>query len=194
MKIYMIRHGESTANAERKHAGWAQVPLTERGRADAIAAGALIEGLHFDRVYVSDLIRARETMELALPNTEAIESPLLREISVGELAGFTAAECLEKYGEPYLTEKGRRNFRPFGGEDYDMHFSRVVEFARLLAANPVPTVAVFCHEGTIRCMLDLVEGVRHTPADTPLGNGSVSVFEFDGKSWSCAEWNRTKNA
>ena len=87
MKIYMIRHGESTANAERKHAGWAQVPLTERGRADAIAAGALIEGLHFDRVYVSDLIRARETMELALPNTEAIESPLLREISVGELAG-----------------------------------------------------------------------------------------------------------
>ena len=60
MKLYMIRHGESTANAEGKHAGWGQIPLTDKGRDDARHAGTLLEGVTFDRVYVSDLLTTNE--------------------------------------------------------------------------------------------------------------------------------------
>ena len=39
MKLYLVRHGQSVANATKIHSGWSQVPLTEQGRADAARAG-----------------------------------------------------------------------------------------------------------------------------------------------------------
>lgn len=192
MKLYMIRHGESTANAEKKHAGWAQIPLTEKGREDAKLAGKLLHGIQFDRIWVSDLIRAKETLSLALPDAEATETPLLREIGVGELSGKTIAECTELYGEPYLREKVNYNFVPFGGENHEMHLDRVRRFADTVAKDGADTVAAFCHAGSIRCMLDHVEGVFHKPKDTPVINGSVSIFEYADGKWSCIAWNQTE--
>lgn len=193
MKLYMIRHGESIANAEGKHAGWWQVPLTEKGREDARLAGTRLEGVELDRIYVSDLLRAKETMELALPTVEdAVETPLLREISVGELAGRRVAECPEIYGDAYLTNKEDYNFVPYGGENHEMHLARVSFFAEKIAKSEEGTVAAFCHAGTIRCMLEVALGVRCLPKDYPIRNGSVSVFEYKDGAWTCLAWNKTE--
>lgn len=191
MKLYMIRHGQSAANAGRLHAGWAQVPLTEKGVLEARRAGTLLQGITFDEIYVSDLLRAKQTLAAALPGATAIETSLLREINVGELSGKTADECLLSYGEAYLSNKAVHNFVPYGGEDDSMHLSRVREFTRLLEQAPQECVAAFCHEGTIRCMLDLVLGERHCRKDYPLDNGSVSVFQLSDGRWSVVSWNMT---
>lgn len=191
MKLYMVRHGQSTANAGKLHAGWAQIPLTEQGVREAQKAGQLLRDVSFDKIYVSDLLRARQTLAAALPGAAGTETPLLREINVGGLAGKAAGECLQIYGDSYLSNKAVHNFVPYGGEDDAMHLSRVREFARHLEQDQQPCVAAFCHEGTIRCMLDLVMGERHCRKDYPLGNGSVSVFAFDGAQWSLVSWNRT---
>ena len=95
----MIRHGESTANAEKRHAGWAQIPLTEKGRTDALRAKKILSGVKLDKIFVSDLLRAKQTLEIALPGAKGIETPLLREICVGELAGLLITEAAEKYGK-----------------------------------------------------------------------------------------------
>lgn len=191
MKLYMIRHGQSTANEGRLHAGWSQVPLTDRGLEDARRAGTLLTGIHFDKIYVSDLIRAQQTMETALPGAVGVATPLLREINVGDLAGKNAQECLEIYGEKYLTDKAAHDFVPYNGENSAMHLDRIREFADLAAREEGACIAAFCHEGSIRCMLDLVLGYRHDRKEYKLYNGSVSVFELKAGRWSLVTWNNT---
>ena len=191
MKLYMIRHGQSTANAQHLHAGWAQIPLTEQGITQAHGAGRLLAGIQFGCIYVSDLLRARQTLSAALPGSDGIATPLLREINVGDLAGKTADECLRIYGERYLEDKSAQNFVPYGGEDAAMHLDRIRRFAGHLEQNIQPNVAAFCHEGSIRCMLDLVIGQRHCRKDYPLDNGSVSIFEFNDHHWILLAWNVT---
>lgn len=75
MELYAIRHGQSAANAVQAHAGWAQVPLTELGREQAAKTGELLKGMEFDRVIVSDLLRAKETAQIALPGRNFEQDP-----------------------------------------------------------------------------------------------------------------------
>lgn len=117
MRMYMIRHGESMANAKHLHAGWSQTPLSPKGEAEAQCLAELLKHYTFDKVYSSDLLRAKQTKALALPESDAVLTELLREISVGELAGKRADACLRQYGERYLTDKAARDFRFFGGEN-----------------------------------------------------------------------------
>lgn len=193
MILYMIRHGQSTANPELRHAGWAPVPLTEKGIQDARMAASLLEGIHFDRVYSSDLLRSTQTQQIALPNATSIETPLLREINSGCLLGKTREECASLYGEVYYSHLSLQNFSSYGGEDYPMQLERIRQFIVQLEENPGEHIAAFTHEGSIRCMLDLVLGDRHIRKDYPLHNGSVSVFEFKNGRWSLVFWNKTTN-
>ena len=184
----MVRHGESTANAEHRHAGWAQVALTEKGKSDALCAKKLLSGIKFDKVFVSDLLRAKQTLSIALPEAESIETPLLREIGVGNLARLKISEAAEKYGNDYIENRARHNFLPYGGENSEMHASRIRAFKEMLEQNEVPTVAAFCHEGSIRHMLRLVIG--KAPTESLLRNGSVSIFEYRDGKWTCLAWDQ----
>ena len=100
MKIYVVRHGQSENNLAGIHTGWVQCHLTEKGRSDAVKAGQLLKNIHFDRVYSSDLIRAMETQELALPGRKPdLCTPLLREISVGKMENKSRAQGEAEFGE-----------------------------------------------------------------------------------------------
>ena len=66
MLLYMIRHGESEANAGGYHSGQSCVHLTERGRRQAAATREIIKGISFDRLYVSDVLRTQETAEIII--------------------------------------------------------------------------------------------------------------------------------
>lgn len=87
MRVYIIRHGESETNRLNCWTGWLDVDLTEKGTEDARKAGKLLEGVEFDKLYASDLIRAKQTLETALPGYEYETSPALREVNVGAIAG-----------------------------------------------------------------------------------------------------------
>src|SRR5262245_22680135 len=95
--VILCRHGESQGNVERRFGGHSASPLTERGRAQARAAGAAIGSAGIDLIYSSDLARAAETAELigqaigVRPETTSA----LRERSVGELTGLTFEEAKE---------------------------------------------------------------------------------------------------
>lgn len=192
MKLYLVRHGQSEANLKRTHAGWAQISLTQQGRADAESAGNLLRGMKFDKIYTSDLLRAIQTAEIALPGILKEQSPLLREISVGELAGKTAAVCEAEYGENYLTKKKLRDFRDFGGENYDMHRNRVEGFLSMVAGEEDTRIAAFCHEGTIRCVMDIALEHRITFKNAACDNGSIAVFEYKNEHWRLCQWNLTE--
>lgn len=175
MLLYMIRHGESTANEKKLHAGWAQIPLTPKGTEDAKNAGARLNGISFDKVYSSDLLRALQTAELALPGTVAEKCELLREINVGILSGKSAEECFNLYGERYINDKAVHDFTFWNGENHSMHLNRVKKFLEMLSKQPFENVAAFCHNGTIKCAL---ESAKIDPKSIELKNGGVLVFEI----------------
>lgn len=191
MKVYMIRHGESEGNRDRRHTGQLQVPLTEKGREDARHAGALLAGLQFDRVYSSDLIRAMETQALALPDVQAERLALLRELDVGSLGGIRVEDCKKLYGEEYIACRRARDFTCYGGESNAMQHERVRTFFKMLEEQPAENVAVFCHAGTITCAMEVVLGIRNGYASLACENGSVSVFEYANGRWQVLKWNHT---
>ena len=99
MKLFMVRHGQTTGNVAGLIYGQVDYPLTQKGRDQAAAIRPVLDKYKFDRVYSSDLSRAIETQQIAVPGTEGIRTPLLREFDVGKLTNVPYAEAEEKYSE-----------------------------------------------------------------------------------------------
>ena len=64
MNLYVVRHGETIWNKERKVQGITDIPLTDKGREEAYALQELIKNLNIDVVISSPLERARETAKI----------------------------------------------------------------------------------------------------------------------------------
>lgn len=73
-KLILLRHGQSLWNAANKFTGWVDVPLSERGRAEATIASCKLRdgGLHIDVCFTSMLIRAIETAIVCLTECDEI--------------------------------------------------------------------------------------------------------------------------
>lgn len=194
MKLYLVRHGQSEANRKKIHGGCLDVPLTEQGKADAKSARNLLQDISFEKVYTSDLIRAIQTADIALPEYEKEQTSLIREICLGDLEGRKPEDCLEQYGEHYLIQKANRNFRNFGGENYDEHVKRAKAFLDMVASEEDINVAAFCHEGTIKCILDIVLQIGHwvNIKNILCSNGSVTILDYKNGQWRLCQWNLTE--
>ncbi|MBR3836779.1 MAG: histidine phosphatase family protein [Clostridia bacterium] len=183
MRVYVIRHGESENNRAQKYTGWADVHLTEKGRRDALLAADFLKNISFDKVYSSDLARAKETAECALPLYPYEESSLLREIDVGDVAGKPFSVLMKEEKER-IPEQG---YKPYGGESREEFHSRICSFQRLLEERKAENVAVFAHAGFLREMLDTVVGFRLPRNKICCDNCAVAVFEYDG-DWHLHSW------
>lgn len=66
MKLYVVRHGETIWNVEKRVQGISDIPLTEKGKKDAEELQELISTLNIDVVISSPLERARETAKILI--------------------------------------------------------------------------------------------------------------------------------
>lgn len=102
--IVLVRHGESVGNAEGRHQGQADYPLTERGREQVhrLAEYWQEQGKGFDTLISSPLRRARSTAEILSPslNLEIVLDAQWMERDNGKLAGLLHEEALEKMPPP----------------------------------------------------------------------------------------------
>jgi 2,3-bisphosphoglycerate-dependent phosphoglycerate mutase len=105
-KLVLLRHGESLWNQENRFTGWTDVGLTDKGIAEARAAGAVLarEGFAFDVAYTSVLKRAVKTLWIALEEMDRMWIPVhhswrLNERHYGALQGLNKAETAAKFGE-----------------------------------------------------------------------------------------------
>ena len=85
--LLLLRHGRTTANADGGLAGRQPVELDETGRAQAEAVGARLRGLPLAEVVSSPLIRCRQTLELALPDSVPSVEEGLIECGYGDWEG-----------------------------------------------------------------------------------------------------------
>ena len=111
-KLILLRHGQSQWNLENRFTGWKNVPLTEKGEAEAKKAGELIKkhNIIIDRVFSSVLERANRTAEIAIKKAELNNllennkiimtcSEKLNERDYGDLVGLNKQETADKFGK-----------------------------------------------------------------------------------------------
>jgi 2,3-bisphosphoglycerate-dependent phosphoglycerate mutase len=114
--LVLIRHGQSAWNLENRFTGWWDVNLTEKGIAEAIAAGELMKakGLDFDQCYTSVQTRAIKTLNLALEAMGRLWLPVekdwrLNERHYGGLTGLDKAQTAAIHGDAQV-KIWRRSF------------------------------------------------------------------------------------
>jgi probable phosphoglycerate mutase len=159
-ELWLVRHGETPASRGRTLAGWADVPLTRRGEAQALALRDLFVGTPFDGVWSSDLVRAVRSARLAWG--EPSQDRRLRELAFGELEGVEFAAI-----DPGLREALLRfeNFAAPGGESFEDLEARVMSFVVEL---PPGRHALFTHGGVVRLLTRELGEDRFVPTGTLL--------------------------
>jgi probable phosphoglycerate mutase len=143
----LVRHGQSTWNAEQRWQGQADPPLSELGEHQAIAAVPAVAALTPSRVVASDLARAARTAELLAPPGVPVEvDAVWRERHAGEWEGLTRVEIEARY--PGWLDTHRR---PPGYEDDDEVLARALPALQslLFDAPDGTTVLVVTHGGLI---------------------------------------------
>jgi broad specificity phosphatase PhoE len=104
--VYLARHGETAWSLSGQHTGRTDLPLTERGEANARALGTRLSGLSFAKVFTSPLQRAVRTCELAGFGEKAEADPDLVEWDYGQYEGRRTVEILEERPDWYLFRDG----------------------------------------------------------------------------------------
>ncbi|KAJ8373890.1 hypothetical protein SKAU_G00044700 [Synaphobranchus kaupii] len=107
--LTMIRHGETQYNKDKLLQGQGiDTPLSEIGRQQAGAAGLYLRDLKFTNVFVSDMLRARQTADIIVKNNahrsglEIVMDPLLKERSFGIVEGGPV-QCMKGHGQSSWT-------------------------------------------------------------------------------------------
>lgn len=167
--FYMIRHGESSANAEKVLAGQTQTPLTERGIQQAIEERSILDSLsHKPTVIIhSHLPRAKHTAEILNENLKLpmVSYPDIQEQCFGEWERMHYDDVI-----PLL----RENMDPPNGESV-IEFNKRVQRAKNDILSYYERPMLVCHGGVFFAFfslykqpLDWVENARlyyFTPDD-----------------------------
>jgi len=162
MEIYLIRHGESEGNVRNWVTGDHTVPLTRRGREQAIRLSRVIGelGVRFDRAYVSHMLRAQETADLSMSGQPFEICPEIAETDGGDASFMTMVEFLKQYPDFY--EKFDP-YRPYpNGESHQDLYDRTVRWFEEVVVRQRregEKVVISAHAGTVACLLHALLGV-----------------------------------
>jgi broad specificity phosphatase PhoE len=183
--ILIARHGESDWNRERRWQGYADRPLTNRGREQARVLAARLAHIELNAVYSSDLRRARDTAAVVAENQglEVQAVPELREVDVGSWSGLTRAEAEERFPEGYA--RWTSGFPGWDdGETYEAMTRRVLKTVQSIAGDhDRGRVLVVSHGGPIRAIhaaaldLDVHAYRRLRPVEPNARLSAVCVVE-----------------
>ncbi|HYF78481.1 MAG TPA: histidine phosphatase family protein [Symbiobacteriaceae bacterium] len=182
--FYLIRHGETEWNHQRRIVGQGDPALNETGRRQAAVAAEWLAGLRLDIIYTSDLSRARETAEIVgsrQAGADIRSDRRLREKDAGTRTGWGYEEA--RLASPEYDAAMRRDplhTRPEGGESVADQLARVVEALDELAVRHAgQAVGVVTHGGALRC------AIMHA---MKLTMEQVYQLDFDNCSLTVIEW------
>ena len=156
-KIYLVRHGETDANVQKKYCGQTDVDLNHKGLRDAASIAKVLKNTNFDSIVSSDLKRTLKTAELIneYHHLEIELIPEFREINFGKFENLTFEEIGLQYPEEkekMIKEKINYNF--LEGESLKTLHKRVVgAFNKLLKEKENEDLLIVSHGGVIRMIL-----------------------------------------
>lgn len=172
--LVLVRHGQSEWNLKNLFTGWKDPGLTEKGIAEAKAAGERLKrkGLKFDIAYTSVLTRAQHTLDLMLAELgqtglNTIKDQALNERDYGDLTGLNKDDARKKWGEEQvLVWRRSYDVPPPGGESLKDTLARALPYYMKHIQPDVlsgKSVLVAAHGNSLRALIMAIEGL--TPAE-----------------------------
>ncbi|PIT69729.1 2,3-bisphosphoglycerate-dependent phosphoglycerate mutase [Bartonella tribocorum] len=192
--LVLIRHGQSEWNLKNLFTGWKDPDLTEKGHAEAIAAGKKLKelGLMFDIAYTSALQRAQKTAQHILEqmgqsDLEVIKTPALNERNYGDLAGLNKDEVRQQWGQEQV-QIWRRSYTiaPPNGESLRDTGARIWPYY-LYHIQPhilrSQTVLIAAHGNSLRALIMALEGLNSEEIiSQELATGIPIIYTFNPDS------------
>lgn len=174
--IYLIRHGETDWNLERRYQGQKDIPLNATGMRQAQIAAQTLNGNSFSALYSSDLLRAVQTaQEISKKvNLPIITNPALREINQGVWEGQYIKDVLDSMGEKVraVYENPYTHRKPGGesiGEVADQMYAFLDQLAEIYNQETIIVVSHGLAIATVLCKvrnLPLEMAIKNIPENT----------------------------
>ena len=148
MKIYLIRHGQTTGDIENRYGGAYDDDLSDMGNEQAVKLATELSGSGIEVIFSSPMKRAQQTAKVLSKeiNCQIVTISDLRERNKnGVLTGMTKDEALEKY--PELVEK-LKDYRSQidGAESQDDFALRIKKsFLEIVNNSEYETVGIVTH-------------------------------------------------
>jgi len=158
MRLIIVRHGETHANAKKIMQGHGHGRLSRKGGEQVRALAEALKPEEIDVIYTSDLRRAVNTAGAIarFHNAKIRHVKALREMRLGRYEGVSWKD----FSQDLASSKPRQSFRPEGGESFADLKRRVKPFATgLHARHSNQTVLISTHGFTIRCLLSIYLGM-----------------------------------
>lgn len=191
-KLFLIRHGETIWNIERRYQGQKDSPLSEEGIRQGQITGRFLAERKVDAVYSSDLSRAVKTAE-AIAHHHGLTpelDPRIREMSFGVWEGMTRDEIKQTFPDVfYARYKDSMNTRIPGGELPHEVVERFQGFLNeLVKTHQNETVVVVSHGGSLRFV---IASLLHIPLEKSyclhLSNAGISELLYQVTHKQC-QW------
>ncbi|MDP2187460.1 MAG: 2,3-bisphosphoglycerate-dependent phosphoglycerate mutase [Sphingobacteriaceae bacterium] len=189
-QLIIVRHGQSQWNLENRFTGWVDVPLSEKGVAEAKEAGQKLKDFRFDEAFTSDLQRAQHTLNYILETSGQTNIPITKNVALnermyGDLQGLDKADTAAKYGdEQVLIWRRSYDVAPPAGESLKDTAARVIPYVE---AEIVPklkagkNIIIAAHGNSLRALVMYLE--KMTPEEIlkfEIPTGSPRLYELDG--------------
>ena len=199
-QICLIRHGETTWNAERRMQGHIDIPLntTGMGQAKRLANALTQTKYSFDAIYSSDLERALHTAN-AVANALSLAvqtTPQLRERNVGQLQGLLLSEAPVLFPEIWQSHIARELDHDLGGGEsiraFHQRMQGVLEL--LLRQHRGQSILAVSHGGSLDMIYRIVtQQALDAERVAVVPNTSLNWITHDGSVWSIQRWADTSH-
>ena len=180
-----MRHGETEWSRSGRHTSRTDLPLIPEGEAKARWLGPRLHGIHFDAVFSSPMLRARQTAAIAGFSEPRI-TELLHEYDYGAYEGLTSPQIKADRPDWELFRDGCP-----GGESPARLEERTARFVEL-ARSSGDTVIGFAHGHVLRAVATSYLGCDiGAAARLDLGTGSLSILGDGDHGTGLRLWNST---
>jgi len=192
VKIYLIRHGETTGDLEDRYGGDYDDHLTQRGVEQARVLGESLKDKGVSLILHSPRIRAVETARIVsgIIHAPTVMVDDIRERNAyGVLTGMVKSEARRVFPEEVeKLEKDSFYHGVKGSEDYDSFKKRVINaFESIVSAHKEGVLAIITHGGVIRCF---VREVLQLGVVERLGDCAVLELEYGTSGFSLVSLHR----
>ena len=196
-EIFLIRHGETAWNAERRLQGHLDIPLNEEGERQAAALARALAREAVDMIISSDLSRAASTARAVaeLQGLPLQTDASLRERCFGAFEGLLYDELESHFPEAYAQWKARDPHARY--PDGERRAETFAEFAqravdavcRIAEAHRGKRLIIVSHGGVLDAVYRSANGIDITaPRDFNVLNASINQVQWDGEKLTVLRW------
>lgn len=193
LQVYLVRHGETQWNAERRIQGQSDSPLTAKGEQQAWQVGERAKALGITHIIASDLGRTRRTAEIIAEacGCDITLDPRLRELDMGVLEQ-RHIESLTEEEENWRRQlvNGTADGRIPDGESMQELSDRMhASLATCLDLPEGSRPLVVSHGMALGCLVSTILGLpAYAERRLRLRNCSISRIDYQQSPWLASGW------